>query len=227
MIDTILWDIDGTLMDFKASEKRAIKKAFSDFSADMTDEEISLYSEINDSCWKMMERGEIPRERVFSLRFEIFFEKTGHFCDIEKLNENYLTYLGEMFVIQDNSYEILKSLKGKVRQYIVTNGHKKPQTMKVAASGFIDLIDGLFISGELGCQKPSKEFFDKCFEIIGDIDKEKTIIIGDSLTSDIKGGNNAGILTCWYNPEGAEKPTDLKIDYEIKTLSEVYDIIKG
>ncbi len=226
MIDTILWDIDGTLMDFKASEKKAIKKAFSDFSIDITDEEISLYSEINDSCWKRMEKGEITRERVFSLRFEEFFKKVGYSCDIEKLNENYLTYLGQMFVIQDNSYEILKSLKGKVRQFIVTNGHVKPQTMKVKASGFEELIDGLFISGELGCQKPSKEFFLKCFEKIGKVNKEKTIIIGDSLSSDIKGGNNAGILTCWYNPTGEKRPRDLKIDYEIKSLSEIYDILK-
>lgn len=226
MIDTIFWDIDGTLMDFKASEKKAIKKAFSDFSINITEDEISLYSDINDSCWKKMERGEITRERVFSLRFEEFFEKVGYFCDIEKLNENYLTYLGQMFVLQDNSYEILKSLKGKVRQYIVTNGHVKPQTMKVKASGFMELIDGLFISGEIGYQKPSKEFFDHCFEEIGNIDKTKTVIIGDSLTSDIKGGNNAGILCCWYNPEGAERPKDLKIDYEIKSLKEVYDILK-
>lgn len=226
MIDTILWDIDGTLMDFKASEKKAIKKAFSDFSINITDEEIKLYSEINDSCWKRMEKGEITRERVFSLRFEEFFQKVDYSCDIEKLNENYLTYLGSMFVIQDNSYEILKSLKGKVRQYIVTNGHVKPQTMKIKASGFIDFIDGVFISGEIGHQKPSKEFFHHCFSKIGDIDKESTIIIGDSLSSDIKGGNNAGIKTCWYNPEGLKNETDLKIDYEIKSLSEVYEILK-
>ena len=226
MIDTILWDIDGTLMDFKASEKNAIKKAFSDFAIDITDDEISLYSDINDSCWKRMERGEITRERVFTLRFEEFFEKVGYFCDIEKLNENYLTYLGQMFVIQDNSYEILKSLKGKVRQYIVTNGHVKPQTMKVKDSGFAEIIDGLFISGELGCQKPSKEFFLKCFEKIGEVNKEKTIIIGDSLSSDIKGGNNAGILTCWYNPEGMVNKTDAVVNFEIKSLSEVYEIIK-
>ena len=100
MIDTILWDIDGTLMDFKASEKKAIRKAFSDFSIDITDEEIMLYSDINDSCWKRMEKGEISRERVFTLRFEEFFEKVGYSCDTKKLNENYLTYLGQMFVIQ-------------------------------------------------------------------------------------------------------------------------------
>ncbi len=226
MIDTILWDIDGTLMDFKASEKMAIRKAFSDFSIDITEEEILLYSDINDSCWKRMEKGEITRERVFSLRFEEFFEKVGYSCDIEKLNENYLTYLGQMYVIQDNAYEILKSLKGKVRQYIVTNGHVKPQTMKVKDSGFIEFIDGLFISGELGCQKPSKKFFDKCFDKIGNIDKEKTIIIGDSLSSDIRGGNNAGIITCWYNPEGMVNKTDAVVNFEIKSLSEVYEILK-
>ena len=226
MIDLILWDIDGTLMDFKASEKKAIKAAFADFGIDITDDEISLYSEINDKCWKMYERGEIERKDVFTRRFYELFKITNFSCDVEKLNEIYLTYLGEKYVLQDNSLQVVTSLKGKYRQYIVTNGHVKPQTMKIADSGLGDVVDGVFIYDAVGCPKPEKEYFDYCFLKIGNVDLKKTIIIGDSLSSDMRGGNNAGIICCWYNPAGIENKTDIKIDYEIKSLSEVYDVLE-
>lgn len=226
MIDLILWDIDGTLMDFKASEKKAIKAAFADFDIDITEEQIALYSEINDKCWKMYEKGEIERKDVFTRRFYELFEVTKFSCDVEKLNDTYLTYLGEKYVLYPDTIPVLSSLKGKVRQYIVTNGHVKPQTMKIKDSGLGDIVDGVFVSDAVGCPKPEKEYFDYCFRKIGNVDKAKTIIIGDSLTSDMLGGNNAGIITCWFNPGGAENKTGAKIDYEIKSIKEIYKILE-
>ncbi len=226
MIDTILWDIDGTLMDFKASEKKAIKAAFADFDIYITDEETALYSGINDKCWKMYEKGEIARKDVFTRRFYELFEITGFSCDVEKLNDIYLTYLGEKYVLYPETLSVLSSLKGRVRQYIVTNGHVKPQTMKIKDSGLSDIVDGVFISDAVGCPKPEKGFFDYCFDKIGNVVPENTIIIGDSLTSDMKGGNNAGIITCWFNPEGAENKTGAKIDFEIKSITEIYKILE-
>ena len=108
----------------------------------------------------------------------------------------------------------------------MTNGHVKPQTMKINDSGLSDIVDGVFISDAVGCPKPEKAYFDYCFEKIGNVDKAKTIIIGDSLTSDMLGGNNAGIITCWFNPEGAENKTDAKIDFEIKSITEIYKILE-
>ena len=226
MIDLILWDIDGTLMDFKASEKKAIKAAFADFVIDIKEEEIALYSEINDKCWKMYEKGEIERKDVFTRRFYELFEITHFSCDVEKLNDTYLTYLGEKYVLYPDTLPVLSSLKGKVRQYIVTNGHVKPQTMKIKDSGLIDIVDGVFISDAIGCPKPEKGYFDYCFRKIGNVDKAKTIIIGDSLSSDMLGGNNAGIITCWFNPGRAENKTSAKIDYEIKSITEIYKILE-
>ena len=106
---------------------------------------------------------------------------------MEKLSDTYLTYLGEKYVLYPDTLPVLSSLKGKVRQYIVTNGHVKPQTMKIEDSGLIDIVDGVFISDAIGCPKPEKEYFDYCFRKIGNVDKSKTIIIGDSLSSDMKG----------------------------------------
>ncbi len=226
MIDLVLWDIDGTLMDFKKSEYEAIRKTFKDMGHILSEEDVKLYSEINDSCWKRYEKGVLTREELFTKRFEEFFEIIGANLDINKINETYLENLGKMFFLNEDALLVCQSLKGRVRQYIVTNGHIKPQSMKIKDSGLSKIVDGAFISDEIGFNKPDKKFFDICFERIGNVKKDKTLIIGDSLSSDMKGGNNAEVLCCWYNPFSEKNDTDIKIDYEIRSLKEVLEIIK-
>lgn len=226
MIDLVLWDIDGTLMDFKKSENEAIRKTFKDRGHILSEQDVELYSKINDSCWKRYEKGVLKREELFTKRFEEFFEITGINFDINMINESYLENLGKLFFLNEDALSVCQALEGRVRQYIVTNGHIKPQSMKINDSGLSKIVDGAFISDEIGFNKPDKKFFDVCFERIGNVEKEKTIIIGDSLSSDMKGGNNAGILCCWYNPFKEKNDTGIKIDYEIRTLKEVEEIIK-
>lgn len=229
MINTILWDIDGTLLNFVASEKFALKKTFKMFGINLSDDDISLYSQINDSYWTRFDKGEIDKEYIYSHRFNEFMEKLS--IPDEKrpnwhdINEIYQVALGEVCCFNDNSYEIVKNLRGKCRQYIVTNGSLAAQEGKLKRSGFGELMDGVFISEQMGLQKPNIEFFNACFEKIPDFNKKTAIIIGDSLTSDIKGGINAGIKTCWYNPERKSAPDGLRIDYEIRDLHEVYGIV--
>ena len=124
-----------------------------------------------------------------------------------------------------SGYEIVKSLRGKVKQYVVSNGTVVAQEKKLRLSGLGELMDSIFLSETLGVEKPNVEFFERMFETIGPVEKDQVLIVGDSLTSDIRGGNNAGIKTCWYNPDHKERYADVKIDYEIADLHEIYDII--
>lgn len=228
MIKTLLWDIDGTLLNFEKAEKYAIGKCFEIFGiGECTDEMISEYSKINKSYWERLERGEITKPQVLRGRFEEFFKSENiDFNRIDDFNGEYQVRLGDKIFFCDNAYELVKNLKGRVRQYAVTNGTYLAQSRKLAQSGLGEIFDDVFISDKVGYEKPSIEFFDAVREKIGDFDKNEVMIIGDSLSSDMKGGNNAGILCCWYNPDGAENKNGIHIDYEIKNLNEILKIIE-
>ena len=226
MITTILWDVDGTLLDF-APARAAIRNLFEEYHlGECTDEMLLRYSRINKTYWERLERGEITKAEVLVGRFQEFFEAEGIDSAIAlEFNQKYQIFLGDTIVYRDNSFQIVKSLQGKVRQYVVSNGTVIAQTKKLNRSGLGALMDGVFLSEQIGVEKPNLEFFDKVFDIIGDIDRNQIMIVGDSLTSDICGGNRAGIITCWYNPEKAEKIENVHVDYEITNLREVYRIL--
>ena len=227
MIKVILWDVDGTLLDFKKAEYVAIKKCFEIFKlGECTDDMICRYSEINKRYWEKLERNEITKPEVLVNRFKDFFSVENIQTDCaNEFNDEYQLQLGETICFCDQSLELMKGLKGKVKQYAVTNGTKIAQDKKLQKSGLIDIFDGVFISEEVGCEKPGIEFFEKVFYEIGNYDKEDIMIVGDSLTSDIQGGNNAGIICCWYNPKHMENNSDLRIDYEIDDLQKILDIL--
>ena len=227
MIKVLLWDIDGTILDFLAAEKEAIKKCFGIFGLGVcTDEMIRRYSKINRKYWEKLERGELTKPEVLIGRFEEFFVNEGIVTDCApEFNKEYQVRLGDTICFNDNCYELLDTLKGKLKQYAVTNGTKVAQDRKLKKSGLIDIFDGVFISEELGVEKPGVGFFEKVWERIGRYELDEVLIIGDSLTSDMQGGNNAGILCCWYNPKHMEKNKDLKIDFEIDNLQEIINIL--
>lgn len=227
MISTILWDVDGTLLDFIAAEKAAIKTLFREFNlGQCSDEMIKRYSEINKGYWQRLERGEITKQEVLVGRFKEFFESEGLDSSVaENFNSLYQLRLGDTIVYHDNSLEIIKSLQGRVRQYVVSNGTVEAQSKKLRLSGLGELMDGIFLSEHIGVEKPNIEFFNKVFEEIGPADRSSILIAGDSLTSDIQGGNNAGIVTCWYNPQGDKAPDKYRIDYEISDLHQIYEFL--
>lgn len=227
MIKVILWDVDGTLLDFKKSEYAAIKKCFEIFNlGECTDEMIQRYSEINRKYWEKLERREITKQEVLINRFIDFFEKENIQTNCAPdFNKEYQTQLGETICFCDNSYELLKSLKGRVKQYAVTNGTKAAQDRKLQKSGLIDIFDGVFISEVVGTEKPGIEFFEHVWEQIGIYEKDEVMIVGDSLTSDMQGGNNAGIICCWYNPKKLINDKGLVIDYEIDNLQKIVELL--
>ena len=227
MIKVILWDVDGTLLDFKKAEYVAIKKCFEIFDlGECSDEMISKYSDINRRYWEKLERKEITKQEVLVNRFVDFFESEDIATNCaEEFNKEYQLQLGETICFCDNCYEMLKGLKGQVKQYAVTNGTKIAQDRKLSKSGLIDIFDGVFISEVVGCEKPGIEFFEYVWEQIGFYEKDEVMIVGDSLTSDIQGGNNAGIVCCWYNPKHVENNSNLRIDYETDDLQKIAEIL--
>lgn len=230
--ETILWDVDGTLLNFLKSQEFALKKAFSDYRLTIAQDTVSLYSEINDSYWKRFEQGEIAKEEVLYGRFESLFRVLSEREEIEKdvipvkkFQQAYQTYLGSVYFYQDDSLELCKKLQKDFQQYVVTNGVEWTQRNKLQLAGFVELMDDIFISEVIGVPKPDKRFFEACFSQIPDFSREKTIIIGDSLSSDMAGGNQAQIATCWYNPGNLPQKGDVRIDYEIRNLWEVENIL--
>ena len=228
MIKALLWDVDGTLLDFKAAESAAIRRLFGEFSlGECTDEMIRRYSAINEEFWQRLERNEITKQQVLIGRYEQFFAEIGVPVSLAvEFNRRYQVRLGDTIVLRDDSYSIVKSLRGRVRQYVVSNGTVIAQSRKLEGSGLGEMMDGVFLSEALGVEKPNKAFFDAVMDRICPEAPEEVMIIGDSLTSDIRGGNNAGIKTCWYNPEGKTAPDEYKIDYVIADLHEIDSLLK-
>lgn len=221
MIRNVLFDLDDTLFDFHKAEKIALTKTLVRFGIDPTEETLALYSTINATHWKRLELGEISREEVKVGRYRELFETIGVECDPVKATAYYESMLAIGHYFMPGAPELLEELYRKYRLYIVSNGTAKVQEGRIGSSGIAKYMDGIFISQILGANKPDKQFFDICFAEIPDFSLSETVIIGDSLSSDIKGGINAGITTVWFNPKGIENDNDIKPDYTIKELSEV------
>lgn len=224
----ILWDIDGTLLNFEEAEKFAIRKCFSIFSmGECSDSMLQDYSRINKEYWQRLERGEISKKEVLEGRFRDFFYKHNlRSCTPMDFNEEYQKRLGDTVVFFENGSELVRDLKGKVLQYAVTNGTKVAQERKLKNSGLDQLLDGIFISEDIGIEKPGRGFFEEVFKVIGSFEQQEMLIVGDSLTSDMQGGVNAGIKTCWFNPESLTNTLGVGIDYEIRDLGELRKILE-
>lgn len=221
MIRNVLFDLDDTLFDFHKAEKIALTKTLVHFGVDPTEETLALYSTINAAHWKRLELGEISREEVKVGRYRELFKTIGVECDPVKATAYYESMLAIGHYFMPGAPELLEELYRKYRLYIVSNGTAKVQEGRIGSSGIAKYMDGIFISQILGANKPDKQFFDICFAEIPDFSLSETVIIGDSLSSDIKGGINAGITTVWFNPKGIENDNNIKPDYTIKELSEV------
>ncbi len=224
--EIILWDVDQTLLDFELSQAYALGESFQKFGLEMKEEVLSRYAEINTAYWKRHELGEVSKEELLTGRFETLFLELGvENIDIGAFAAVYQKALGSVYYFRDDSFTLCSKLKGKVRQYAVTNGVTATQRNKLHLSGLDKILDDIFISEEIGYPKPQREYFERCFQRIPGFQKDKALIVGDSLTSDIRGGNQVGIPCCWYNPEGKENHSGLQVDYEIKNLWELEDII--
>ena len=221
MIKNVFIDLDDTLFDFHKAEAIALSEMLGHFGVSITPELSERYSVINKSQWELLEKKEKTRDEVLLDRFKIFFSEIGKDIDAKKAREIYEYRLGSGHFFIEGAEELLKSLFPKYDLYLASNGTEAVQVRRIASSGISKYFKEIFISQAVGFDKPSKEYFDACFSKIKDFCREETVIIGDSVSSDILGGKNAGIITCLFNPREKENKTDIIPDFEIKSLAQI------
>jgi 2-haloacid dehalogenase len=222
---TLLFDADNTLFDFRACEKEALRLAFLRYGYPLNQDISEIYERINLGLWAQFEKGLIDRNTVIYSRFGKLFKEIGIQDDGIRFEDDYQELLGMQHFFIEDAFEVIQELYKSFDLYIVTNGVTATQLRRLKESGVDRYMKKIFVSEETGYQKPMKEYFDYCFARIDHFKPEEAIIIGDSLSSDIKGGNNAGIATCWFNPDKLENPTKIKVDYEIRRLKDLYEIL--
>lgn len=227
MYKYLLWDVDGTVLNFVASEKYAIHFLFEKYNIGIcTDEMLSMYSQINAKYWQMLEKGHLTKPEILVGRFREFFGVIGADESIaEDFNRDYQIALGDYIEFVDKAKDILLSQKGKYKLVAVTNGTKVAQEKKLHLSGLNKIFDAVFISENVGAEKPNKEFFDYVFKKLDIANKSEVLLIGDSLTSDMKGGWIAGVDTCWYNPKHNPNTLNIPVSYEIDDLGKLEYIV--
>lgn len=222
--NVILFDADRTLYDTGAMETYALEKLIPELGVDFTPEMACSYYEINEELWRRIELGELTREYVRVERFRRFLKMYGISADPEEVNERYITIFKTHNVMMPGAEQVCRTLAKEKTLAIVTNGTAHVQRARLAMSAITDCLTDVFISEEIGVPKPQKAFFEAVLESLHVTDRSRVLIVGDSLTGDIRGGNNAGIRTCWFNPDGAENHTDAHCDFEIAALTELLEM---
>ena len=221
MYQIVFIDLDDTILDFKKAEAVALRKTLTEFGLEPTEEVCARYSVVNQLHWEMLERKEITREQVLLGRFQMLFEEYGIPGDPGQVARRYTENLGIGHYFLPGAEEAVKALSRKYRLFLTSNGTTHVQKSRLKSADIEQYFEDIFISQQIGVNKPDKGFFDGCFARIRDLDLSKTMIVGDSLTSDILGGINAGIATCWVNPKGKKARADICPDYEIESLAQL------
>ncbi|MED1268518.1 YjjG family noncanonical pyrimidine nucleotidase [Bacillus mycoides] len=223
---TLLFDVDDTLLDFQKAEKIALRMLFEEKGLLLTDEIEDRYKKINKSLWDSFEKGEIARNEIINTRFSILFKEYGEEVDGILFENNYRSYLEEGNQLMQGAFEFINQIQSKYDLYIVKNGISKTQDKRLRNAGLHSLFKDIFVSEDTGFQKPMKEYFDYVFERIPNFASEEGLIIGDSLSADIKGGYVAGIDTCWFNPEKKSNDSEIMPTYEVHNFEELYALLK-
>lgn len=224
MIKTVLLDLDDTILDFKMSERVALTKTLNELNIEPTEEIIKKYSKYNISQWKRLELGEISREEVKVNRYKLLFDDIKVDASPEKATAIYEEHLAHGHYFVDGAKEMLYSVYNDYNLYVVSNGAEKVQEGRMKTADINHCFKGIFISEVVGFEKPNVEFFNKVFSQIENFNADEAVIIGDSLSSDIKGGKNAKIKTVWFNPNGLECD-DIVPDFQISSLDEIKPLL--
>lgn len=221
---SLLFDVDGTLLDFEAAEEGGLSAVLSEYelpgSLSIADR-MAVYRKVNRMLWDFYEQGVITNGQLAALRFKFVFQLLGIDADPLMAEKRYRDYLNSSAVPIPGVKEVLEYLQPKYGLYVVTNGFLNTQQQRLEASGLKRYFRNIFISEELGYQKPRKEFFDCCFLQMEGEKREDALIIGDSLKSDIRGGIDSGIDTCWFNPTKTAGDPTVTAGREIHSLLEL------
>ncbi len=226
MIEFLFLDLDDTILDFHKAERIAIAKTIRDFGVEPTEEILQRYHVINKWHWEQLELGKMTRAEVVVNRFGMLFEELGREVDAPAMAKAYERNLSIGHYFLPGAEEAVDALSEKYRLFLASNGTAVVQKGRMTSANLYRFFEKVFVSQEIGHNKPSKAYFDGCFAQIPDFDPRKAMIVGDSLTSDIRGGNNAGIKTCWVNPNHAPRNPEIHVDYEIEALSQLENLLE-
>lgn len=227
MIEFLFLDLDDTILDFHQAERVAVSKSFREFGLEPTEALLQRYHVINKACWEKLERKEWTREQVLVNRFQMVFEEVQASCDPAAFAKSYENNLCIGHYFLPGAEEAVMALHKKYRLFLASNGTAKVQAGRLTSANLYRFFEKVFVSQELGANKPSIEYFERAFAQIPDFDKEKAIMVGDSLTSDIQGGIRAGIRTCWINPGHAPGNPAIRPDYEIESLAQLEELLEA
>ncbi|MEZ4887758.1 MAG: YjjG family noncanonical pyrimidine nucleotidase [Chitinophagales bacterium] len=221
----LLFDADNTLFDFDQTAKDAFAATFTSFGITQEAHHFDQYLGISQQCWRDFEQKKIDQDTLRRVRFELFFEAAAIAGDALHFNEQYLQNLVHHSSLLEGAFEVLQQLHGKIPMAIITNGLKEVQRPRLQRTGLTPYFEAIIVSDEIGVSKPHTPFFDHTFEQIDFPNKSEVLVIGDSLSSDIQGGNNYGLHTCWYNPKGLDNHLGVLPTYEIQDLKELHGIV--
>ena len=219
MIEFLFLDQDDTILDFQKAERLALAKTLESFGLPPTDTVLARYHEINREHWERLERKELTRQQVLVGRFAALFAEMGLSAQAEQVARAYEENLSQGHYFLPGAEEALKSLSKKYKLYLASNGTARVQAGRLKSAGIIPYFQEIFVSEEMGYNKPDPAYFDACFARIPGFRKERAMMVGDSLTSDILGGIQAGIATCWVNPH--HKTGEIHPDYEIESITQL------
>ncbi len=222
---TILLDFDHTLLDSDTSEIEAYKLTLRNQGVADPMQHFDTYKRINMGLWEAAERGEILPKDVKARRFELLMETLGREGDIDQMAEDFVVGFASYGDLYPDAIDLLESLNGRVALALISNGLSEVQRPRIERLGIERYFDAIVISAEVGTTKPGKKIFDIAFGMLGNPPKDSAVIVGDRLSSDIRGGANYGIATCWYNPNGDTAGPDDIVTHEIKSLDEVLALI--
>ena len=226
MTEFLFLDLDDTILDFHKAERLAISRTFRSFGLEPTEQVLERYHVINRLHWERLERGELTRDQVLTGRFQMLFEELGIPAQPQAIAKGYEHNLGLGHYFLPGAKEALDTLRGKYRLFLASNGTASVQHSRLTSAGLYPYFEEVFVSQALGANKPSRAFFDACAARIPGYDPRKALMVGDSLTSDILGGINAGMKTCWVCPRGTQGRPDIVPDYRIEALSQLPELLK-
>ena len=226
MIEFLFIDLDDTILDFHMAEQVALSKTLRFFGLEPGEQVIARYSQINREHWERLERKELTREEVLVGRFQVLFREYGLTVDPVQCARTYEGNLSQGHYFLPGAREAVESLSKKYRLYLASNGTARVQAGRLESANISHFFEKIFVSQEMGANKPDILYFQRCFAQIPDFDLQKAMIVGDSLSSDILGGIQAGMKTCWVNPTGKPCREDVRPDYEIQSIAQLEALLE-
>lgn len=224
---TLLLDLDHTLFDSDASEAAAFNAALAVGGVSDAGRYKPLYQRINLELWAAVERGETSANHVRLRRFELLVEEAGFDADPALMADAFVAGLAANGELYDGAREVIEQLAANATLALVTNGLSEAQRGRVERLNIARHFDAIVISAEVGTAKPGTDIYDIVFQQLGNPSKDAAVMVGDSLTSDIRGGSNYGIATCWFNPHNKPPGQIDQITYEIHRLEELLQFVDG